>query len=401
MHSRNRSGIKRVAVWAMVAGSLLSAGLGAPPRASAAEGTAPQAAAGAYQPGQPFISLEQVKAGWAQAQQQMQPPRVKVKGIYLTSSTATRPDTFDPLLALVERTELNAMVVNIKDDWGNVTFDFDHPVARGAEAVHADFDDLEAFTGLLRSKNIYSIARIVTFKDAHVPQYRPELAVHSSRGGIWRDYNSVPWLNPYNRQAWEYAVDIARAAALAGFDEIQFDYVRFPTDGEMSTLSYPGKDGREKAQVIGDFLAYARKELHPYGVWVSADVFGLITSLSDDLGIGHHLEEVSAGVDYLSPMVYPSHYIPGNLGLSHPNAAPYETVYRSMLDAKERWEKAGLTGKVTVRPWLQDFSWGYPYGPAEVRAQIQATYDAGYNEWILWNAANVYTEAALQPPGKE
>ncbi|HWI61682.1 MAG TPA: putative glycoside hydrolase [Symbiobacteriaceae bacterium] len=371
------------AATALLAVTMSTAGLAAP--------------AATYQPGTPFVALDQVKTSWAEAEKQLQPPRTPVKGIYLTSYAATHTDMFDPLLSLVERTELNAMVVNIKDDWGNVTFSFDHPLAAGAGAIHADFKDLKAFTSLLRSKKIYSIARIVTFKDSHVPAYRPELAVHSTRGGIWRDYNGVSWLNPYNRQAWDYPVDIAKGAALAGFDEIQFDYVRFPTDGEMSTLSYPGKDSRERQQVIGDFLAYARKELHPYGVWVSADVFGLITSLYDDLGIGHHLEEVSAGVDYLSPMVYPSHYIPGNLNLPNPNAMPYETVYRSMMDAKGRWEKAGLTGKVTMRPWLQDFSWGHPYGPAEVRAQIQATYDAGYNEWILWNAANVYTEAALKP----
>lgn len=393
MHSAIRArgiGLAAAALLALTAGLAVPRVVAAPPEAPAL-----------YQPGQPFVSLEQVKVGWAQAEKQLEPARVPVKGIYLTSYAATHADMFDPLMALVERTELNAMVVNVKDDWGNVTFDFDHPIATGAGAVHADFADLKAFPALLRAKHVYSIARIVTFKDANVPKFRPELAVHSTRGGIWRDHNSVAWLNPYNRQAWEYVVDIARAAALAGFDEIQFDYVRFPTDGDMSTLSYPGKDGRERQQVIGDFLAFARKELHPYGVWVSADVFGLITSLRDDLGIGHHLEEVSAGVDYLSPMVYPSHYIPGNLGLPNPNAMPYETVYRSMMDAKDRWEKAGLTGKVTMRPWLQDFSWGHPYGPAEVRAQIQATYDAGYNEWILWNAANVYTEAALKAAGKE
>lgn len=394
MHSRTRSRLSGLAAATLALTLALVAGPGPAPRAAAAT-----AAAEAQAPA-PFVTLDQVKAGWAKAEEEMLPPRVHVKGIYLTSYSATNPGTFQELLSLVERTELNAMVVNIKDDWGNVTFNFDHPIAKGAGAIHADFEDLQAWTKLLRAKEIYSIARIVTFKDANVPKLRPEMAVASTRGGIWQDYNSVSWLNPYNRQAWDYVVDIAKGAALAGFNEIQFDYVRFPTDGEMSTLSYPGKDDRRREQVIGDFLAYARKELRPYGVWVSADAFGLITSLSDDLGIGHHLEEISASVDYLSPMVYPSHYIPGNLGLANPNAMPYETIYRSMMDAKGRWEKAGLTGKVAMRPWLQDFSWGHPYGPAEVRAQIQATYDAGYHEWILWNAANVYTEAALELGGK-
>lgn len=367
-------------------------------RAAAAE----TAAKYTYQPGPvaPFVSLDQIKQQWSRTEEKLLPPRVQVKGIYLTSYSASNPERFSELLGLVERTELNAMVVNVKDDWGNITIDTDHPLAKAAGAVNPDLGDGKQFTETLRSKGIYSIARIVTFKDAFVPKVRPDLATASTAGGIWRDYNTVTWLNPYNRAAWDYVVDIGKAAAMAGFDEIQYDYVRFPTDGPMSLLAYPGKDDRAQQQVIADFLAYARKELHPYGVWVSADAFGLVTSLYDDLGIGQHLEELSASVDYLSPMVYPSHYIPGNLNLPNPNAMPYETVHQSMLDAKARWEKAGLTGKVMMRPWLQDFSWGYPYGPNEVRAQIQATYDAGYDQWLLWNAANEYTEAALQPAAK-
>ncbi|HYG58463.1 MAG TPA: putative glycoside hydrolase [Symbiobacteriaceae bacterium] len=384
----------------MVTGLLAACSGGTEPATAEAKNEIPKFS---YQPGvvAPFVTLSQARTAWTQAEAVLAPKPVAAKGIYLTSYSAANPAKFQELVDLVDRTELNAMVVNVKDDWGNVTFTVTHPIAVAAGAVHPDLGDMKAFTSHLRAKGIYSIARIVTFKDSHVPKYRPDLAVASTAGGIWRDYNGVPWLNPYNRAAWDYVVEIAREAALVGFDEIQFDYVRFPTDGNMSLVSYPGKDDRERQQVIADFLAYARKELRPYGVWVSADVFGLVTSLYDDLGIGQHLEEISAGVDIVSPMVYPSHYIPGNLNLSNPNAMPYETVYRSMLDAKGRWEKAGLTGKVTMRPWLQDFSWGHPYGPKEVRDQIQATYDAGYDQWILWNAANEYTEAALKPAGKE
>lgn len=371
----------------------------------AAPGSGAPAAAPAYSytpgPVEPVVALDRLRKDWVTAQQATLPPKVQVKGIYLTAYSAKNPKTFGELVGLVDRTELNAMVINVKDDWGYITIDMDHPLAQAAGAIDPQFKDGKEFTAFLRSKGIYSIARVVTFKDSFVPKYRPEMATASTRGGIWRDYNEVSWLNPYDKGAWDYLVKVGKAAALAGFDEIQFDYVRFPTDGNMSLLTYPGKDSREQMQVIADFLTYARKELRPYGVWVSADVFGLVTSLYDDLGIGQHLEEISEGVDIISPMVYPSHYIPGNLGLSSPNAMPYETVYRSMLDAKGRWEKAGQTGKVVMRPWLQDFSWGHPYGPKEVRDQIQATYDAGYNEWILWNAANVYTEAALKPAGQQ
>jgi len=385
-----------------MAGLLAAAAVAAGPSArtaTAAEG----AASFTYKPGpvEPFLPLDEIRKGWAQTESKLMPQRVPVKGIYLTAYSASHADVFDELLALVDRTELNAMVVNVKDDWGNIAFNMEQRLAIEAGSIHPELGDLKAFTDTLRAKKIYSIARIVTFKDTFVPKVRPDLGVASTNGGLWRDFNGVTWMNPFNRAVWEYVVDIAKGAALGGFDEIQFDYVRFPSDGVMSLLAYPGQDSRAKQQVIADFLAYARKELRPYGVWVSADVFGLVTSLYDDLGIGQHLEELSASVDYLSPMVYPSHYIPGNLNLANPNAMPYETIYRSMLDTKDRWEKAGLTGKVEMRPWLQDFSWGHPYGPNEVKAQIQATYDAGYKEWLLWNAANVYTEAALQSAGKE
>ncbi|HEY3363775.1 MAG TPA: putative glycoside hydrolase [Symbiobacteriaceae bacterium] len=356
-----------------------------------------------YQPGpvSAFVSMDQIRQGWAATEAKLVPPRVTVKGIYATSYSAANPAKLNELLGLIDRTELNALVVNVKDDWGNITYETDQPIAKAAGSVSPDLKDLNAFTSQLKAKHVYGIARVVTFKDSFVPKYRPDLAVARTGGGIWRDYNGVPWLNPYHRGAWDYIVDIARGAALAGFDEIQFDYVRFPTDGDLSQIVYPGQDSRAKAQVIADFLAYARKELRPYGVWVSADAFGLVTTASDDMGIGQHLEELSGAVDYLSPMVYPSHYISGNLGLSNPNAMPYQTVYRSMLDAKDRWAKAGQTDKVTMRPWLQDFSWGYPYGVKEVRDQIQATYDAGFKEFLLWNAANSYTEAALKPADKE
>ncbi len=347
-----------------------------------------------------FISTEKLEEQWATVERYRMPERPVVRGIYLTSYSVSNEAKLQELIDLTDRTELNAMVINVKDDWGNITFETDLAISREAGAVHPDLGDAKRLTARLKEKGIYTIARVVTFKDAWVPRTRPEMAVARVGGGVWADYNDVTWLNPYSKEAWDYVVSVAKEAAKAGFDEIQFDYVRFPTDGNLDTIVYPGKDDRAREQVIADFLDYARRELRPYRVWVSADVFGLVTSIPDDMGIGQLLEPASAAIDIISPMVYPSHYIPGNLGVANPNAMPYETVYNSMLDAKERWEKAGLTGQITMRPWLQDFSWGHPYGPAEVRAQIQATYDAGYSEWLLWNAANEYTEAALEPEKK-
>lgn len=382
-------------VAAALLGLVILAGCTKPAMAPPAE-VAPPAFTYAPGPVEPMIPLERAKEGWAETESGRMPERPAVKGIYLTSFSVRQEAKFQRLIDLVDRTELNAMVINVKDDWGNITFETDLPLAREAGAIVPDLGDARELTARLKQKGIYSIARVVTFKDAWVPKLKPDLAVARVGGGIWRDYNEVTWLNPYNREAWDYVISVAREAAKAGFDEIQFDYVRFPTDGDMDAIVYPGKDDRKREQVIADFLAYARQELRPYKVWVSADVFGLVTSFKDDQGIGQLLEPISHSLDVISPMVYPSHYTPGNLGVPNPNAMPYETVHRSMLDAKERWEAAGLTGKVTMRPWLQDFSWGHDYGPAEVRAQIQATYDAGYEEWLLWNAANVYTEEALE-----
>ncbi len=405
MTKRVRPLIRRMALWTVVGMTALS--LFASARAETGgqkqPPESPEPEVYTYEPGpvEPFISREEVLARWRAIEERLEPPRVAAKGIYLTEYSAGNPAKFQELLELVERTELNAMVINVKNDWGHVVFEADNPTAQGAGAVQVSIEDVGALMAELDARGIYAIARVVTFKDNVAPRTYPELGIHHVGGGLWQDYNGVTWLNPYNKQAWDYVVDIAKEAALAGFDEIQFDYVRFPTDGNLDAILYPGKDDRPRERVIADFLAYARKELHPYRVRVSADVFGMVTSVQDDMGIGQKLEEVSASVDILSPMVYPSHYIPGNLGLPNPNAMPYETIYRSMMDARKRWEQAGLTGKVRMRPWLQDFSWGHPYGPEEVRAQIQATYDAGYEEWLLWNAANVYTEAALEPAAPE
>ncbi|MBP2018509.1 hypothetical protein J2Z79_001924 [Symbiobacterium terraclitae] len=323
------------------------------------------------------------------------PSAAEVKGVYLTAWNAANPAFLEGILGLIDRTELNALVVDVKDDSGRVTIATDEATAVAAGAVVPFLPDPRAFTDGLHARGIYAIARIVVFKDPIVAPAHPDWAVHHASGGIWRDWNGVAWLNPYSREAWDYVIRVARAAAEAGFDEIQFDYVRFPTDGDLSATRYPGADGRPYEQVVADFLAHARAELAPLGVLVSADVFGLVTSARDDMGIGQRLEESAGAVDYLSPMLYPSHYERGNLGLPNPNAMPYETVFRSLEDARERIAAAGLSERTAVRPWLQDFSLGHTYGPAEVRAQIQATYDAGYSSWLLWNAANVYTEAAL------
>lgn len=325
------------------------------------------------------------------------PRPFQARGIYLTAATAAGR-RFDELLALVERTELNAMVIDIKSDWGTLTYRSQLPDAIAAKAVDNTIKDLPELVRRLRERGVYPIARLVTFKDDYMPRHRTDLAVHHVDGGVWQDRKGMAWLNPYRQETWDYIVDVAKEAAEMGFQEIQFDYVRFPTDGNVRAIVYPDQDERSRWDVISQFLAYAREELRPYGVLISADIFGFILSAQNDQGIGQLLEDLATNVDIISPMVYPSHWGPGNLGLPNPNAAPYETVLRSMQQAQERLDKAGI--KVKIRPWLQDFTLGQPrYGAHEVRRQIEGAYAAGLDEWLLWNAGNYYTEGALLPAG--
>lgn len=340
----------------------------------------------------PLVNYPQLLAVWREGIKGLEPEPVEVRGIYLTAYTAGRPDLFGPLLRLVEETELNAMVIDAKNDSGVVTYRSEVPAVVEAGAWKDGIPDVGGFLKTLNNKGIYSIARIVTFKDPVWGEKRPDLAVEHRNGGVWRDRTGAAWLNPYKKDNWDYVISIAKEAARKGFREIQFDYVRFPSDGNLQAIVYPDQDERPKAQVIAEFLTYARKELKPYRVFISADIFGLTTTYTDDMGIGQHLETLAPTVDYLSPMVYPSHYSLGNYGLRDPDAAPYDTVFRAMTDARER-----LEGKyaVIIRPWLQDFSLRNKYGSKEVAAQIKAAQDAGMKEWLLWNPSNRYTGGAL------
>jgi hypothetical protein len=265
--------------------------------------------------------------------------------------------------------------------------------------------DINKVIDTLNQNDIYPIARIVTFKNSIAANSKPELAIKNKSGAVWKDYKKNSWLNPYNKDSWEYPISVAEEAADLGFKEVQFDYVRFPTDGDRSQIDY-GQAGSEKtmAQAISEFLSYARERLHKKGVVVSADVYGLVTTVKDDMGIGQHLETAAASVDVLCPMVYPSHYAYGSYGIKYPDLEPYKTVFTSLSTAKQRIDAMPSdVQKAKMRPWLQDFtgSWLRPksaykvYTAADVRAQIKAAYDSGLSEWILWNAGNKYTEEAL------
>ena len=434
--------------------------------------------------------------------------RVKVKGIYVSGPMAGTAG-MDNLIALVDRTELNALVIDVKNDDGYLTCELDVPLAEqigSAEPICSAsgtekhyIKDLPALVQTCKEKNIYLIARVVAFKDPILAEKMPEWSLHNSDGSVFRDKSGLAWVNPYRKEVWEYLASVGEAAIKAGFDEVQYDYVRFSTDSRMKQVDFgDSTKGRTKTEAISGFTLYASERIHAAGGRISADVYGVVIDSEEDQQIvGQNYVEMSRSLDAISPMIYPSHYGPYNYQIPVPDAQPYDTVLAAMqaskmvlagLDPKtgkkpvsadvsgndavdaaivggeavsgnnaadaaaDSQSTSGTTAvsgndaaqdaedaqaadgaqaaadaqaaedaaaktfalskeeiaqldpttgvQATVRPWLQDFTatWvkGHiSYGPEEIRAQIQAVYDAGYEEWILWNAANRYTEGGL------
>jgi hypothetical protein len=320
---------------------------------------------------------------------------LEVKGIYLTHLTAGQDKRFDELLALVKRTELNAMVIDVKGESGHIFYDSKVPLAREIGAVDPAYD-IRKRLKQLRDANVYAIARLVVMEDTLLATSRPEWAIRNkATGKPWRDYNDIAWMNAYRSEVWEYNIAIAKEVAELGFDEVQYDYVRFPSDGPLAQADY-GRPSSEEARTaaIATLLTRTRAVLDPLGTFLAADLFGLTTLASDDMGIGQYIERVNDAVDYICPMVYPSHYSRGNFGYTNPAAYPYEVVLESLKAGRPKLGE----GRAQFRPWLQDFDLNNtPYTPAMVRAQIRASEEQQSAGWLLWNASNKYQEAALRP----
>lgn len=315
-------------------------------------------------------------------------PAPKVRGIYLTSWKAGNRPFVEKLVELMGKTGLNALVIDVKDDTGYISYPSKVALARDIGAIVRKYQPAQLLE-LLRANEIYPIARIVVFKDPLLAKACNDLAVKSSKGGLWQDRNGLRWVDPYQKQVWEYNVALAKEAAQLGFKEIQFDYVRFTSDGPIKECLYPAADSRSRAEVIRDFLSYAYQELSGLGVKVGADVFGLTCSAKDDMGIGQVFEDIAGVVDVICPMVYPSHYYPGTYQLANPDGQPYETVFKSLIDAQQKVTQA-TNKKVIIRPWLQDFSLQSEYKAKHLKAQVKAVYDAGLEEWLFWNPSNKY-----------
>ncbi len=322
-------------------------------------------------------------------------PPIKVKGIYITGAMAGTKN-MQNLVDLVASTEMNAIVLDIKNDGGNVTYKIEYEDAKEIGACVRYVKDMPALLKELHEKGIYVIGRIVCFKDPILAKKRPELALVKADGSPVSDGKGNPWVNPFKKGVWEYICGLAEQATKDGFDEIQFDYVRFPIGADANKANY-GVDLEtySREQGLTDFFAYVEKRLHAKGIIFGADLFGtVIGSTTDRDRTGQDYIKIASMTDNICPMIYPSHYANKTFGLDVPDAHPYTTIKKALELSQEQLSRDSLP-KAKVRAWLQCFSAPWVkghinYGSAQIKQQIQGVYDAGYDEWILWNASNHY-----------
>lgn len=344
------------------------------------------------------------------------PPAV-IKAIYATSWSAASENKLAYLVNLIKKTELNAVVIDMKDYSGYVVYNTELELPKKYNAVETRIPRLNALIKKLHDENIYVIARIAVFQDQRLPLARPELALtSSSTGAVWKDYKGLMWLDTASQAVWDYNVAIARELLDRGVDEANFDYIRFASDGDLNDIKYPFWDEKKlKVNVLRDFFKYLRDQL--WDKTISADLFGLVTVNTDGLGIGQHLEYALPYFDFIAPMVYPSHYFKGFIGYEKPAEFPYEVVKYSLERAARRIETMTMTMTndaessssgvshnplAKLRPWFQDFNLGANYDAEKVLAQIRAWNEITANNpeldggWMLWNPSNVYTKEALK-----
>jgi hypothetical protein len=330
-----------------------------------------------------------------------------MRALYVNAWAAGSHERMSELIRIADATEINAFIIDVKES--DTFLAYDSTAIALVKEIGGDQRPatkwLPALIDTLQAHGIYSVARIVVFKDRMLAEKKPEYAIRHTNGGLWRDKKGGAWVNPYDKRVWDYNIAIAKEALDMGFSEVQWDYVRFPdvTNTMRATMVYPGSNGKTRADNIRDFILYSKAQLAVYKVPVTADVFGLVTHDEGDVQIGQHWETVITAADAVLPMVYPSHYGSGHYGFSKPGLVPYNLIRVSLTDAVVRTAFVKDSAKVAVgeiRPWLEAMSIrGLSYGAREVRQQIQATYDAGLKSWALWNPGSKFAEFedALRP----
>lgn len=320
------------------------------------------------------------------------PVRQKAKGIYLTASSAANSKKLAQMIALIDTTELNAVVIDTKDYTGKILYPSSVPLAVQLKTVKPVMTDVAAIIKQLHEKNIYVIARQTVFQDPALASAKPALAIKSKKGGLWRDNLGLSWVDPTNREVWDYNVDIAKEAIALGFDEINFDYVRFPTDGDLRQAVFATSTAR-RYENMANFYQYISNALADEPAYISLDFFGFVMERHDGMSIGQRLVDAVEVVDYISPMMYPSHYPKGYLNLDNPAAYPGAVIANGM---KQGIGYFTSSTRAEVRPWLQAFHMGAYYNASKIRAQIDAVEKHPNGGWLLWNASNNYTANGLK-----
>lgn len=338
-----------------------------------------------------------------------------LKAVYMTSCVAGTPSLRQKLINLVKETELNAIVVDLKDYTGALSFNPQNESLQSYAVSKCPLGDLAELTTAMHAENIYVIGRVTVFQDPLFAGHHPAEAVknETDTSRLWADRKGINYIDPASRLAWDHIVDISTDAYEQGVDELNFDYIRFPSDGNMQDIHFPLSGNRPKPAVLEEFFVYLNQKLKPTGMIISADVFGMTTSSFVDVGIGQVWERTLPHFDYVAPMIYPSHYYNGFGGYANPNSYPYEIITNALTTAISRTEAtstkvATLAGepiasttpqlytkkaynRSKIRPWLQDFDYPVVYTPAMVTAQIKATYDLGLTSWMMWDPSNKYT----------
>lgn len=316
-----------------------------------------------------------------------------IRALYINRFAAQSNAKMRHLIAIADSTEINAFVIDIKDEFG-LNWHSSDPLLQRNEGRMGKVVNLPALVDTLRAHGILPIARMVIFKDSVAARNNPEHVIRKPDGTPWKDKKGLTWVNPYSRAIWDYNFRVADEAVKMGFGEIQFDYVRFPEPYKsLPPQVFPEANGRSKADALNDLLKTARARYAKMGVRMTADIFGLVTTVRGPLEVGQDWEKISPVVDVVLPMVYPSLYPRGAFGIRVPNAEPHKTIFIAITSARVRDAKLGITTPEHVRPWLQAFTLGAPhYGPAELEAEKQAVYDAGYDGWVLWNPGSKYDE---------
>jgi hypothetical protein len=294
------------------------------------------------------------------------------------------------LIGIADSTEINAFIIDVKDEFG-LNYNSSDPMVKKNAGTQVKSANLRTLLDTIRAHGILPVARIVVFKDSVTARNNPDHTIRKADGTAWHDKKGQTWVNPYANAIWEYNFRVADEAIKMGFGEIQFDYIRFPEPyPSLPQQVFPEQKGRTKPQVLAEFLNAARARFAKEGVRTTADIFGLVTTVPSALEVGQKWEPITQAVDVVLPMVYPSHYPRGSFQLPKPNAAPYDVIHIAISRARERDEKLGIKGE-HIRPWLQAFSIGTPkYGPHEIEEQKRAVYDSGYDGWVMWEPGSRY-----------